>query len=276
MKHSLIALVFTCLFISCGKQKHHSQALLDRINNSVETQQLNLAKQQIDSLNTLFRENIALRKIANKLLYEIELVELEKNMAYFSEQIPQKKLEMDSIFQYFVFNKTEPYQSEGEYVHRDVARNSDPTATYLKVHLKDSGEVFLISIYCGAKDCPYQSIRASSGGFFVASPEISTSQSNNYTFSDGDYHWRMLLFSEKESIDMIRFIAASADDDITISLVGNGCLFEYLLDEKRKKTICDTYYLSVLIKEVKDLQINVINTQKQIESVKRKIAYSAQ
>ena len=270
MKNFLIALILVCFLVSC-RGKNDSQALLDRIQSSVAAQQFNLAKQQIDSLNTLFRENIELRKIANKLLYEIELSELERNMTYFSELIPRKKLEMDSIFQYFAFNKKEPYQSVGEYFHRDIARANNPIDTYLKVHLRDSGEVFLISIYCGEKDCPYQFVRISSDGYFVTSPEISIYQANNYTFSNGGYCWRMLLFSEKESTEIIHFISTRANEKITVSLVGNDCFREYVLDEKYKKAIRDTYYLSALIKEVKDLQISVINTKKQIENAKQKI-----
>jgi len=250
--------------------------LFNRIKSSVEGQQFNLAKQQIDSLNSLFRENIPLRKAANKLLYEIELAELEQNMTYFSELIPRKKLEMDSIFQYFVFNKTEPYLSEGRYIHRDIAKAENPTATYLKVHLKDSGELFLISLYCGEKDCPYQSVRVSNNGFFVSSPEINIYESSNYNFSDNKHHWRMLLFSDKESLEIIRFIAAYANTEITVSLIGNGCFYEYILDEKHKKAIRDTYYLSALINEVKELKISVINTKKQIENAKQKIELSAQ
>ena len=273
MKNFLFTFILLCLFIACGKQKNDSQALFDRIKNSVEQQQFNLAKQQIDSLNTVFRENIPLRKAANKLLYEIELVELEQNMAYFSELIPCKKLEMDSIFQYFVFNKNEPYLSEGRYIHRDIAYADNPTDIYLKVHLKDSGELFLISIYCGEKDCLYQSVRVSGNGFFVSSPEINIYESNNYGFSDDSYYWRMLLFSDKESLEIVRFVAARANEKITVSLIGNGCFYEYVLDEKHKKAIRDTYYLSTLIKEIKSLQVNITNTQKQIKNTKRKIDF---
>ncbi|MDR0873789.1 MAG: hypothetical protein LBN27_10065, partial [Prevotellaceae bacterium] len=264
MRFFFIIFVLICLLTTCGKrEKRDSQALFDRIKSSVEQQQFNLAKQQIDSLNTLFRENIPLRKSANKMLYEIELAELQRNMAYFSELIPRKKLEMDSIFRYFTFDKTEPYQNEGEYIHRDIARANNPTATYLKAHLKDSGEVFLISIYCGWQDCPYQSIKVSSSEFFVASPEISLNKASNYAFSDGSLRWRMLLFSEEESIEIIRFVAAHANEEITVSLSGKDCAREYVLDEKYKKAIRDTYYLSALIREVRDLRVSVENTKKQ-------------
>jgi hypothetical protein len=260
---------------SCeNREKCDSEALFGRIQSSVEQQQFNLAKQQIDSLNTLYRENIALRKEANRVLYKIELAELEWNMAYFSTLIPRKKLEMDSIFQYFTFDKTEPYQNEGEYVHRAIARANNPTATYLKTHLKDSGEVFLISIYCSWQDCPYQSVRVSSGDFFVASPEISLYKASNYAFSDGSLRWRMLLFSEKESLEIIRFIAAHADEEITVSLLGKDCSHEYVLEEKYKKAIHDTYYLSALIREVRDLRVSVENTKKQIANAKQKIENS--
>ena len=84
----------------------------------------------------------------------------------------------------------------------------------------------------------------------------------------------MLLFSEKEGIEIIRFISAHTNENITVSLLGNGCLYKYILDEKYKKAIRDTYYLSALIKEVKEMQISVTNTKKQIENTKRKIEFS--
>jgi hypothetical protein len=275
VKNFFVIFVVISLLTSCiNHRERDSQALFGRIQSSAAQQQFNLAKQQIDSLNTLYRENLALRKAANRVLYEIELVELERNMAYFLELIPRKKLEMDSIFQYFTFDKTEPYQNDGEYVHRAIARANNPTATYLKAHLKDSGEVFLISIYCSWQDCPYQSVKVASGDFFVASPEINLNKASNYAFSDGSLYWRMLLFSEQESIDIIRFVATHADEEITVSLAGKDCSREYILEEKYKKAIRDTYYLSALIREIKDLKVNVINTKKQIENAKQKIEKS--
>jgi len=270
-KHIFIYFIVFLGLLSCQESERKSaEKLLKRIEYSFENEKFNTAKLQIDSLNLLYRSNVRLRKIANNYLYRIEQIEIERNLAFFSAQIPKKQLTLQSMLQQFTLEKNTA-QELGKYIHNSIrgAVNQE----LLRAQVDESGGIFLTSVYFDRTNCSSKSVRLRSGDFFVLSSMIEPDdQIRDFSFAGDGGRWRILPLSERESEKLAHFVSLYYNDRIVVSLIGNDCFSNYVLDQQQKKAIRESYYLSLLLKEIRELRTNTENSQKQLEIIKRKIA----
>ncbi|MDR1761287.1 MAG: hypothetical protein LBR55_02435 [Bacteroidales bacterium] len=266
-----IYLIVLMGLLGCQRNERKlADELLKRIEYSFEHKKYNTAKLQIDSLNLLYRHRVELRRVADNYLYKIEQAEVERNLAYFSEQIPKKKLKLDSMSHYFTLEKNELVQDLGGYVYKGTRRNSNQT--FLKAQVDESGQIFLTSVYYDGSACSSQSVKLQSGDYFVLSSMVEPDDEiYGYSFSGEKSNWRILPLSEKESEKLAHFVSVYYNDDILVSLAGNDCHSNYILDEGQKEAIRESYYLSLILKEIKELKSNTENSKKQLALIKQKI-----
>ena len=270
-KQLLLYFIVFCGLSGCGNNdKKSAEALLRRIEYSFQHEKYNTAKLQIDSLNLLYRHHVKLRKTADSYLYRIEQIEVERNLAYFSQQIPKKKLELESMTKHFTLEKNN-VQELGMYIHNNIhGRISQP---FLKAQVDESGRIFLTSVYFNRTNCSSQAVRLQSGDYFVLSAMIEPDdQVQDYSFADAGGRWRILPLSERESENFARFVSLYYNDEIMVSLVGNDCYSSYKLDQKQKEAIRESYRLSSLLKEINDLRNSIENSKKHLVIIKQKIA----
>ena len=270
-KQLLLYFVVFCGLLGCeNKDKKSAEELLRRIEYSFRQEKYNTAKLQIDSLNLLYRHHVKLRKTADGYLYQIEQIEVERNLAYFSTQIPKKRLELTDMTHAFTLEQNS-VQELGMYIHNNIRGRA--SQTMLKAQVDESGRIFLTSIYYDRTNCSSQSVKLQSGDYFVLSAMIEPDDEvQGYSFTSGGGRWRILPLSEQESSTFARFVSLYYSDEILVSLVGNDCSSSYKLDEKQKEAIRETYRLSVLLKEINELKTGVENSKKQLAAIKQKIA----
>ena len=266
MKQLLLYFIVFCgLLSSCGNNdKKSAEVLLKRIEDSFRQEKYNTAKLQIDSLNLLYRHHVKLRKTADNYLLRIEQIEVERNLAYFSQQIPKKRLELEEMMHAFTLEQNN-VQELGMYIHNNIRGRT--SQTMLKAQVDESGRIFLTSIYYDRTNCSSQAFRLQSGDYFVLSAMI---EPDDYSFVSAGDRWRILPLSEQESSTFARFVSLYYNDEISVSLVGNDCSSNYKLDDRQKEAIRETYRLSVLLKEINELKTGVENSKKQLAAIKQK------
>lgn len=267
MKKLFFLYLFVCFLSGCTRG---DKQLLLRINQSIDKQQYNRAKLQIDSLNNLYATEIETRKIANKLFYQINLKESERNLGYFTTLLKVRETSLDSLMHFFQLEKDEKYQDQGAYIHKNTLTENNATNTYLKVRVKENGEMDLISIFCGNKDLVYSSIRVSTPDFFVASSAIAPDQTYNTTFSDENHYWRTIIFNEKAANGIVAFVSNYAEKAIKVSLIGRQNI-SYVLNKNDKYAIRDAYHLSAVLKDIELSKKSITQANKQIALLKQKI-----
>ena len=269
-KQLFLYLIIFCGLSGCGNNdKKSAEELLLRIEYSFQQDKYNTAKLQIDSLNLLYRSNVKLRKMADNYLLRIEQLEVERNLSYFSVQIPKKKLELDSVLQYFTLERNN-VQELGMYVHNSIRGRSNQAD--LKVQVDESGSIFLTSVYCDRTNCSAQAVRLQSGDYFVLSSMIEPDEVDGYSFSSGGSRWRILPLPEQESEKFANFVSLYYNNDIVVSLVGNDCYSNYKLDKRQQEAIRESRRLSLLLKEIQELKTSVENSKKHLAAIKQKTA----
>lgn len=250
----LKSILIICVFFSCDSRKsqeENADKRLKHIQELIDNNSFNAAKNEIDSIHSLFPMLVDKRRIAASLSDTVLRRESSRSLAFCDSILPGKMHEMDSIQKNFRFEKNIKYQEIGNYVYKTEQTESNATRTYLKTYVDENADFYLVSNYCGGK-IEQQSVEVSANELFAHTDTISLSDPNNHRFDDGGSHFESIIFKNESGKTVVEFITQSASKVLKITLHGKKSYTYYLADAD-KKAIIETYHLWKVKKDVVQL-----------------------
>ena len=245
----IISILFSC--DSRKAQEENADKRLKHIQELIDQTSYNAAKNEIDSIHTLFPMLVNKRRIAAALSDTVLRRESSRSLAFCDSILPGKIHEMDSIQKNFRFEKDKKYQETGNYVYKTEQTESNATRTYLKTYVDENADFYLVSNYCGGK-IEQQSVEVSANELFAHTDTISLSDPNNHRFDDGGSHFESIIFKNESGKTVVEFITQSTSKVLKITLHGKRSYTYYLADAD-KKAIIETYHLWKVKKDVVQL-----------------------
>lgn len=261
---ALIFCVLTLLLNSCGPKKLTEEELaLEHLHKTDSLLQLNLfnaAKLQIDSINTLYPKQIAVRKKATTLLYQIELTEHKKNYIYADSVIKIKQLEFDSVAKNFSFEKDTAFQDIGNYVYKNQRTEYKATSTFIKAYVDETGLLYLSSNYCSSYPLHHFSAKFSIGDVYAETEKV-TKDGFNHSFKDDDKTIERVIYKSLSNKDIGTLVQQNIGKTIVVTLQGEKRKSNFTLSTNEKKAISEAFNLSVILTDLKNLE-RIINISK--------------
>ncbi|MDR3704770.1 MAG: hypothetical protein P4L28_02550 [Paludibacteraceae bacterium] len=266
MKVRLIAFpILILLLFSCGSKKltdkEQAQAHLEIAQKLFKSNKLNAAKIQIDSINKLFPKEVSVRKKANDIFTQIQLIEQKKNLIYADSLFKIRKVTLDSMTRNFSFEKDEKYEDVGNYIYKSQRAENNTGRTYVKALVEETGTFLLSSIYCGAKPIKHFSTKFSVGDLLAETETVPDGSGYNYTYNDNGNTYENVIYRTDANKSIASFVQQNAKKPILVTLTGKSGKKTYTLSEGEKKAISEAYNLSVVSSDVKKLE-RVINVSK--------------
>ncbi len=252
---------------SCGPKEltdeEKAQIHLEKSDSLYLAEKFNAAKMQIDTINNIYIKQIAIRKKANTLLYNIDLIEHKKNLIYADSVIVLKKKELDSIAKEFRFEKEEKYQDIGNYIYKTQRTEYNPSGTYIKAYVDEKGFFYLSSHYCNEYPLKHNSARFTIGDVF-AETEVVTEDGFNHSFVDDNKTYEKVIYQSNSNKDIGSLIQQNTGKRIVVSLQGNKRKHRLTLTTNEKKAISEAYNLSIVLTDFKNLERIIEISKKKI------------
>lgn len=265
MKLRLIGLfLLAMMLVNCGGKKlteqEQAQAHLEKAQQLFKEHKINAAKIQIDSINNLFPKQIEIRKKANAIFTQIQLIEQKRNLIYADSLIRVKKVTLDSMTRNFVFEKDEKYEDVGNYIYKAQRAETSAGRTYIKALVEETGAFLLSSIYCGTKPIKHFSAKFAVGDLFAETEKV-TDDGYSYSYTDNGCTYENVVYHSDANKSIASLIQQNAKKPVSVTLNGTKGNKSYTLTETEKKAISEAYNLSVVLSDVKNLE-RIINVSK--------------
>lgn len=267
-KFLYIAVVLVVCFTSCApNNKEQAENMLLRASSLYTSDNLNSAKILLDSLHTLYPNQVGVRKQASNLMHRIEYKENTRNLVYFDSVLAVTLEKFDSIAKDFTLGDT-TYSSKRVYVHKKRSKNYYPR-TNLLAEVEENGDMNLISVYCGKK-LAHDSVKVSFSDIYASTLTVPTSSAYNYSFIDLGVNWEYVTFNQTKQNNVLGFIALYQDKLLTVSLYGEKN-YKYFLEKEDKKILTETFYFAQAKKELYTLEKNIKTTNNKIKWLEEKL-----
>lgn len=243
-------LLLVVTFAACNQLSDEEKAdlHLQKARTLIEQNQLNAAKNELDSVHILYPREVPMRRIAKHLSDSIVVIESKRTLAYCDSMLPQMEHAKDSLMKAFRFEQNETYQEEGQYVHRLLRTESNAVRCYLQASITESAKVILKSTYCGKGAINYNQVELTCDELSVAS-----TTSTPHQFDTDGMHYETIMLQDDEAMPLLGFISEHANNRIKTTLKG-GKNYIYYLSENERKALGETYHFAIILKDVQRLK----------------------
>lgn len=188
----------------------------------------------------------------------LELINQQKSLLYYQEQLEQIMPKIDSILPLFKYEKNAQYQDKGFYIINGQQSSRNPNRCYLQPLVRDDGWVQVKCFY-------YGNISSMQQVQLIANELDINLTGKTHFFNQNGWHG-ILTLEDTTAIEAMNFIDAYQKQKITIKYINNNkTIFTFHMLEKDKEYIVRAYHLAVLIKDVRKLEKMIYRTSKQIE-----------
>lgn len=260
-----VAAIFILLLNSCGQKKLTDEELaqmqLKNAEQCFSSNKLNTAKLHIDSINNLYPKQVAIRKKADLIFSKIQLIEQKRNLIYADSVLRLKQQEFKALSKNFILEKDEKYEDVGNYIFKKQKAEDNAGKTYIKPLVEESGALIISSIYCSTHPIKHHSAKFSVDNVFAETETVPEESGYNYSFVDGQATFENVIYKSQTSEGIAAFIQQNIDKNITVTLLGKKGKTSFSLSTNDKKAISEAYNLSVVLKDIKDLE-RIIKTAK--------------
>jgi hypothetical protein len=237
---------------ACNETKNTEQAAtaqLAEIASLIQRNELNQAKQRIDSFHVQFRKLVLQRKQAVALNDTIILRESARTLAYCNANLARMKSELNEMQRKFDFVKNEKYEDFGKYVLKSQRNLLLSGKTTLLCEVGEKGELELTSLYSGS-NINHKSIVLNAQSGNVITEE---SQAVLHAFKDEGLSVEQLTFDLLSSDSIVKFISENENFAIKVQLQGNKQV-SYSLDKNQINAIKTSYTFARALKKVQDTE----------------------
>ena len=249
--HFIPLFLFSALLLSsCEKSvEEPARLLLVKAQGLYDAGNYNSAKQVIDSMGISYPKAYKTRREGEVLRRQIMLDEKRRDVQYFTALYDSLIVQRDEMVKSFTLNKKSKYQDEGFYFVPSQSLGANPFNTFLRAIVKESGDVYLISLYRGTK-IGHNAVKVSSGDSFVIcdKPLLSRSYKEYGVYNERrDYKYG----NDGGIMDFI----ATADGPIKVELLGGTEKYRYILRNEDAVAVRQILELSVLLKAVQETSV---------------------
>ncbi len=265
MRHIIVtAMLASLLFVSCDMERKKAERDIARRVGHAETLlaggSLQAARMELDSIHQLYPRMVDARRQAKALDDTITLRESRRTLAYCDSLLPVRQQQADSMQRQFYYERDETYETVGRYVYRALRVESNIGRTYLRAHVDDNADFFLVSNFTGTYRLEHVAVKASVGDTYATTDSIPVDSPFSHSFDDEGTYWEIVTFKNEAAGTLPAFVAGYATERIKITLQGRG-EYAFFLSETDKKALKATYELWMAKKDLALLQREIEKAQ---------------
>lgn len=250
MRKILILASVLLLSVSCSDNgKKAAEALYNEAQTAYDAGQYNDAKILLDSIDRNYRKCIDVRKLAQVLMYKINL-EIEKNNNIETAKLLEEtSTKINEITQkYFTFEKSE-YDELGRYIYNGTEVEKNVQRSYIHAAVDEYGVTQLISTYSGGKDINHTALRIiASNGQSILTETIPYNDGSNYKYVIDGTHYESVTYKGEKDNGALAFVASHADDKgLKAVLIGENKEFPVTISAKEREALAISFELGVIL-----------------------------
>lgn len=230
------------------------------------------AKNEIDSIRTLYPKELKVQQQALKLMRQVEWKEAERNIAFCDSLLPIRQEEFDRLKKDFTFEKDSLYDDLGKYVWKQQTIERNLERCYVRSGVNERGEIHLASVYYGSNPLQHTGIKVSTpDGLYAETAAIPYDGGVNYRFANLGFTTEVVTYNGENGINALKFIADNADKRIRTEYTGGKPYIMYIADGD-KKAIAATYNLAMVLSDLVRMHQEKEKSEKRIEYLRGKLA----
>lgn len=267
MKKSVICIALATITLSaCSDTAKQAQARLDNAKAMYERNEFFGAKNEIDSIRALYPKEFSVLKESLSLMRQVELKEAERNIAFCDSLLPIRLAEIEVLQKGFVLEKDSIYEEIGNYIWKQQTIERNVNRCYIRSGVNEKGEMYLASVYFGARPINHTSIKLSTkDGLFAETASIPYDGGVNYRFKDLGNTTEVVTYKGENCTDAVKFIYTNEKNRIKADYAGDKP-YSMVIADGDKKAIAATYNLAIVLSEIE-------NMKKEKQKAEKKIAY---
>ncbi len=263
-KSAVYLLLVTFLMTGCNGKEKEARARYNNARTLYEQNEFYAAKNEIDSIRSLYPGEIGVLKESLELMRLVELKEAERNIAYCDSLIPIKEEEAKELSKGFILEKDTLYEEIGTYIWKQQTVERNVERNYIRCGVNEKGEMFLASVYFGIRPINHTGIKISTkDGLFAETASIPYDGGVNYRFEDMGNTTEVVNYKGENGEDAVKFIYANAKDRLRVDYTGGKQYTIYIADGD-KKAVVATYDLATVLSD-----INTMKTERD-KAIKKK------
>lgn len=268
---ALIAFTLSFTVISCTENpRDKAMAYLNEARNAAEIGNDSVAKAYIDSIDINYPNEIAIRRQADTLMWQIDYRYLTGILPVIDSELDSINSIVPTLTKNFKFIKHEEYQDLGIFEHKLLRLENNAERCYLKVTVDEHGKPEIISNYTGAKKT-HNEVKISVDSTSVESGIIPSE--NISVFSDGGIYKEMMIIDSETTKNILLFITQNQDNRVKVTLLGDNTRYYYYLTKNERTAIAQTCELAQTLSQLVKLVDAQVKTSQKIEHLKRKLSY---
>lgn len=272
MKRITTYILLTGLLLSsCNSQEKEARNRLDNARKLYEANEFFSAKNEIDSIRTLYPKEFEVLKESLQLMREVEWKEAERTLAYCDSLLPIRIAEIEELRKSFVYEKDSIYEEVGTFVWKQQTIERNIARCYIRCGVNEQGEMYLASVYYGANPINHTSIKLSTpNGVFAETASIPYDGGVNYRFKDLGFTTEVVTYKGDAGLDAINFIYNNAKERIKVEYTGGKPYIIYMADAD-KKALVETFNLGTVLSDVYRMTVEMNKAQKRLEYLQNKL-----
>lgn len=254
MKQITLCIVFLAALLNgCSSDEKAARTRLEKARQMYEQNEFFTAKSEIDSIRTLYPKEYKVLKEGLELMRQVEWKENERTIAFCGSMIPVKEEELQELVKGFTLEKDSVYQPVGNYIWKQQTIERNVQRCYIRCGVNERGEMYLASVYYGARPINHTSLRVSTpDGLSAETASIAYDGGVNYRFEDLGSTTEVVTYKGDNGMDVVKFIYANEKERIKAEFTG-GKPYTIYIAEGDKKAIAATYDLAVVLSDIENM-----------------------
>ena len=251
---------------SC-KPSTHEMALaeIEKTKQFIAENQDSIALNIIDSIHIKYRTDVAVRRMADTLRWNIEYRHAIVTLPQIDTALTNLQEHMPKLTKPFRFIKNDEYQSVGSFEHYKLRTENNTARCYLKPSVDEHGNFTITSYYIGKK-AQHTVVRATADSLFAET--LIAPSSNISQFVDVDTYHEIVVLDKDLLNGIDAFIANNNEKRIKISLLGDGQPYHYYLTPTEREILTQSYELAIALSELNRLTDQQLRLSQKIELLK--------
>lgn len=261
----ILFLLVSFVAMGCGpSQEEQADRKMQEAELLLDSGKFNLARLKLDTLMNEYGNLTEKVADARRLLNDIRVKELERNLAYLDSMIAVKENELEPLMKNFI--RSDDYGTKPILIHRRQRPENSYNRTFIRAHLNPDGEFYISSRYFGDKWIKHNRIKVYHAGESVTSQEVPEDGFNNRRFEDGGNKWEIVNYMDGADNGIINFIAVNVEKPLKVQFIGEGHYY-IVMEHFDKEAVRDGYETSFVLQELTGLRKERKKVKEELQSV---------
>lgn len=272
MKKSVICIaLMAAVLTGCNGDEKAAQTRLDNARAMYESNELFAAKNELDSIRTLYPKEIKILREGLELMRQVEMREAERNIAFCDSLMPVKLQEVEELKKGFVFEKDSVYEEIGHYIWKQQTVERNVKRCYIRCGVNEKGEIYLASVYFGGRPINHTGIKLSTkDGQLAETTPIPYDGGLNYHFKDLGNTTEVVTYKAEKGIDAAKFIYDNQKERVKVDYTG-GKPYTIIMADADKQAIVKTYNLATVLSDIESTNLLREKSEKKVAYLKNKL-----